>query len=337
MVVSENLSKKKSYTESHNSMQKNIFILCLCLSASCGAAFAQDELPVVVQDFDQYQTNAATYCDAPEREWAKTNTLVPIPQYPKLESTAINNQIARTQSLDTLTQSEKEKLKNDLNMNRIGDFSGYKTLEVARLQYRSTMDSLFACSVVESRLSILTGLQETIKKRIPNRNSEILQKLSKEEKLLRTQKNNLNCNSAGTSGNPPLRELINTSTRQYCHYRYYLTYLDTQLQTDRYTLEQIEKAVGVGSGTQSPTTIAEWNQSYRTHSNALALEIARAESTLPRALRAYQDMERSYPVHLMLTIIYDDYIRLRNNLAVYMNASSQLYMKAYNAQDANQR
>lgn len=48
-------------------------------------------------------------------------------------------------------------------------------------------------------------------------------------------------------------------------------------------------------------------------------------------------MERAYPVHLLLMIIYDDYIRLRKNLSSYMNASTQLYIKAYNAQDANQR
>ncbi len=48
-------------------------------------------------------------------------------------------------------------------------------------------------------------------------------------------------------------------------------------------------------------------------------------------------MEKVYPTHLMLTIIYDDYIRLRKNLSAYMNASSQLYLKAFNAQDANNR
>ena len=93
----------------------------------------------------------------------------------------------------------------------------------------------------------------------------------------------------------------------------------------------------MGSGTQIPATIEEWRSSYLERSSALSREIARAESTLPRALRAYQDMERSYPIHLMLVIIYDDYIRLRKNLSVYMAASSQLYMKAYTAQDANQR
>jgi len=119
------------------------------------AVLATEELPVVVQTFEQYQQNVAAYCDAPEREWTKTNTIVAIPQYPKLDSSAVNAQIARTQSLSNLTQTEKQKLQQDLNAARIGDFSGYKTLEVARLQYRSTMDSLFACAVVESRLEIL--------------------------------------------------------------------------------------------------------------------------------------------------------------------------------------
>ena len=81
----------------------------------------------------------------------------------------------------------------------------------------------------------------------------------------------------------------------------------------------------------------DWIRSYNTYANALDTEIARADATLPSALRALRDMERTYPAHLLLVIIYDDYIRLRYNLSIYMNASTQLYMKAYNAQDANKR
>ena len=87
----------------------------------------------------------------------------------------------------------------------------------------------------------------------------------------------------------------------------------------------------------SSNTVQSWVNSYNSYVNSLQTEIARAETTLPRVLKAYKEMERSYSIHLMLLIIYDDYIRLRKNLATYMNASTQLYMKAYNAQDSNNK
>ena len=46
-------------------------------------------------------------------------------------------------------------------------------------------------------------------------------------------------------------------------------------------------------------------------------------------------MERTYSVHLMLMIVYDDYLELRQNMNTYLNAVSQLFEKANNAQSAN--
>lgn len=131
--------------------------------------------------------------------------------------------------------------------------------------------------------------------------------------------------------------LKNSATRQYCHYRYYLTYLDAELETNRANVETIEKSIGAGDGTRVANTAMEWMESYNNYKYSINHEIERADSSLPKAFRALREMEQAYPAHLMLTIIYDDYIRLRKNLSAYMNASTQIYLKAYNAQDANNR
>ena len=52
---------------------------------------------------------------------------------------------------------------------------------------------------------------------------------------------------------------------------------------------------------------------------------------------AFQEMDRTYVTHLLLVIIYDDYLKLRDNLDKYMSIVSQTFEKAYNAQDANKR
>lgn len=311
---------------------KHCIYICLLLFPWTVLAQSTDT-PKTVLSFWEHEANVRAYCDGASQEWSQYSNLAPIPQYPELESSAVNRQIERTPNLSNISDEERGRLAQELTMGRIGNFSEFKTLEVARLQYRSTMNSIFACAVIESRLNILTKIQDVL----PTKNSEIVTLLKKEETSLRSQKGKLQCNSAGSEKVPSMQELVNSTTRQYCHYRYYLDYLDTALRTDKHQLEQIESAIGTGSGTKIPVTTSAWQESYQTYANALDKEIARADATLPRAIRAFRDMERAYPAHLMLVIIYDDYIRLRNNLSIYMNASTQLYMKAFNAQDENQR
>lgn len=249
----------------------------------------------------------------------------------------MNEQIARTQNLANISEDEKNRLASELDMSRIGNFDGFKTLEVARLQYRSAMDSLFSCSIVDSRLRILDNVRSTVENVTNGGNSEIKLQLDKEQKRLEREKNNLQCNNSSPDKAAVLDEIVNSATRQYCHYRYYLSYLDSNLQMNRTFIEQVEKNIGTNGSKKEARTVNEWRESYNTYANSLDQEITRADTSLPRALRTFLDMEQAYPAHLLLTIIYDDYIRLRANLAAYMNASTQTYLKAYNAQDANNR
>lgn len=302
-----------------------------------GGVFAADELPKVELTYQEYKSDAIAQCDNENKPWGEYNSLVPIPQYAALRADAVNQQIERLKDLDTLPSEERERLVAELDVSRIGDFSGFKALEVARLQYRSTMNSVFACGVVESRLSILRDLRQKIDARFAATNSEIRQKLEAEMDRLQKQKDTMNCHTFAPEEVTLSRELINSSMRQYCHYRYYLSYLESELERNRSAVEQVEKEIGEGDGTKTPRTIGEWHESYRNYASALDKEIDRAESTLPRAIRAYQEMERAYPAHILLVMIYDDYIRLRKNLIRYTNASTQIYLKAFNAQDTNNR
>ena len=88
-------------------------------------------------------------------------------------------------------------------------------------------------------------------------------------------------------------------------------------------------------GTQIPKNTDEWvNIAPRYHLD-LSNEIIRADATLPKAIKSFQEMDQTYGAHVLLTLIYDDYIKLRKALSSYMNISSQLYQKANNAQSTN--
>lgn len=61
-------------------------------------------------------------------------------------------------------------------------------------------------------------------------------------------------------------------------------------------------------------------------------EKTRAKSTLPKAIAAYNEMNRTYTIHLLLGVIYEDYRTLRDQLDTYMRGVTQTFLKAHNAQ-----
>jgi hypothetical protein len=93
----------------------------------------------------------------------------------------------------------------------------------------------------------------------------------------------------------------------------------------------IDTQIGDNSTKQIPTDADSMRRTLGQRQEQIRLEIALAYRTLPRAILAYQEMARTYAAHLMLVIVYDDYVHLRDNLAKYTSATSQLFEKAYNA------
>ncbi len=129
--------------------------------------------------------------------------------------------------------------------------------------------------------------------------------------------------------------IARSATVEYCSYVNYLDYLDATIQDNYTSVMNLEKKIGNGGENQSnPSTIASAAQAMSRRNIQIENDLVRARSTLPKVLVAYREMERTYTVHLMLIIIYDDYLELRENLNTYLNAVSQLFEKAKNAQQS---
>lgn len=286
------------------------------------------------EQYEAYKKEADSYCDSNDRSWKDSNALIPKIDYPELDGNAFNNAMAKWKSDPRVIGDEKSRLESDLDPVKIGEFSGFKALEATRIGYRSRMNSLFACAIISSRIDTLTDLQKNIEKKVKSINSEVLQKLKKDAQKLTESKNILKCN-APTSKEEMITSLTNTAARQYCHYRHYLGYLETRVNTNLSEIQNIEKWIGKWSGTSISQNTAEWNAWFRRYKADIENEIIRADTTLPKALASFWEMDQTYGVHIMLTIIYDDYARLRKALSEYMNINSQIYQKANNAQNPN--
>ena len=139
------------------------------------------------------------------------------------------------------------------------------------------------------------------------------------------------------STTPPVKSslvtsrMVNSVVLQNCHYTKYLTYLESRIDEDMSNTLTIDTQIGTGDAKEIPTDTDTMRRILGQRREQIRIEIALAQRTLPRAILAYQEMARTYAAHLMLVIVYDDYVRLRDNLAKYTSATSQLFEKAYNA------
>ncbi len=288
------------------------------------------------QSYEDFKALIATNCDAPSKPWMNSKegwSLSAPPEYPEFNAAKINAHIQEVVAADT-----RWMLAEELDATRIWNLDGLKALEIARIEYRWVMNDLFACAVIDSRILILKDLQEKIRSKFPTPNSELTNKLNNEaNRLEQIRETMIYCTAPKSSDIPIEIQIKNTSTRQYCHFSHYLNYLKEHLEKNNAVFMNTEKVVGSGDGTEIPENTNDWVNQMRLRQTQIENELIRAKRTPVRALLAFKEMRRTYPIHIMLVVLLDDYLRLRENLNRYLNANSQLFEKMDNAQDANER
>jgi hypothetical protein len=106
------------------------------------------------------------------------------------------------------------------------------------------MNTLFSCAVVGSRIDTLLGLEKLISTKLKIKDSEIQQKLKKDTEKLSIVLNTLKCNPPKSSESRIKAEMIisltNSASYQYCGYRHYLSYLESNIE-DISRTQNIEK------------------------------------------------------------------------------------------------
>lgn len=292
-------------------------------------------------DADSYEcyrdTTLKNYCQDPSQAWNTAPNFWAITDaYVAFESSVQNSQIQKIIAGETNAE-EKARLQKDLSLSRIGTFAGFRAVEIARVQYRNNMNRIFSCAVVAGRYEKISKIMDLI----PTKASDIATKLKKERErygLLRTNmKCWLNNEWEEASKYKIIDRLASSAALEYCSYTYYLDYLGANMKTDLTKAQEIESKIGEGNTARPAATTESALSIITSRQNAVEREIGHARDTLPKALVAYREMERTYGAHLLLVMIFDDYIRLRDNISNYLSAVSQLFEKAYNAQDKNAR
>ncbi len=303
--------------------------------------FAEDTV-TDAETYEAYKKRVTDTCET-DKPWTTADqgggNIIAIPPYPELKKSAIEKRREDIMNAKN-TPEEQERLRSELDATRIANLETFKTLEIVRIDYRNTMNSVFGCAVIQSRESMLENLIKEIAKKYPSPQSEIQQKLKREWERLKIQKEALSCiDQSGEKDTPQSTRVINSAVRQYCHYDAYLRYLRDNLNKNNDFMLTLDASIGRAAGdpTANPPDTARWAAIIAQRGELITTEILRAKTVLPRAIEAFREMERTYTMHLMLVIIYDDYLRFRENLATYFNAVTQLMEKMQNAQIPNNK
>lgn len=215
-----------------------------------------------------------------------------------------------------------------------------KSISLASAAYRANMNTLYSCAIQNSKLNIIEQIEQYLP---PDKRTSIQNRLKTIKDQLSAEMGQ-SCNrvvpeawegkdgSAEAQGTSMYRkQLLDKTAENYCYYRYYLEYINTKIVRNYDRMRKQNEALW-------------WETSkpnYSTNSAALELaavgkqietEITRVKDAFPVALVAFRDFERTYGLHIVLTILIDDYQRTRDNLNYMISPMSQLMYKVYNSQ-----
>ena len=315
-------------------MKKSLFLILIFFLLPIGT-WAGDGAACDTTDFEWcYQKYwVESVCKAPSSPWNANKGVGTVTRdYAPLEANEQNRKIEDVINTEK-NPTEKAKLSKDLDLGRIGLFDGFKSVEIARIQYRANMDRIFSCAVIASRIEKTEKVQSLIS---DAGSSDIKDKLKKDiEKMKKLKAGNCGENADGDTLTDYGAAVSSSATVEYCSYRNYLDYLQSNIDANYTRVIELEKKIGTWDSRRNLNTLSSVAGDISNRQLQVQRDIARAASTLPKAILAYREMERTYSVHLMLMIIYDDYLELRQNVNTYLNAVSQLFEKANNAQSAN--
>lgn len=323
--------------------QKTSFQKYSAFAILCFFSISWDPFSVHALSYDDgFMKPVQTACLSKEANWirdfdGKYNPVIATPptekEYPRLDVMSVNASITAAMNIQSNNISTIAS-----EIATLGSKSS-QIVEIAKIHHREKMNQAFGSAILLSRLRILSDMRTALQSKMWSYSSEIGNKLE-----IETRKTESLLEQYGgkhtTEDKQMIRDrLLQTVMIQHCMYTQYLTYVDGNIEENyqgMINLEQQIRANTVYSGTSIPATITTARQSIESRQDVVRRELAKSENNLLKWIDAFMNMESTYAAHILLVIIYDDYLRLQRNLVKFLNPTSQYFEKSYNAQNVNQ-
>lgn len=213
----------------------------------------------------------------------------------------------------------------------------WNDLDVAKEQYKDTMNSIYKCALLSAQERSIKFIMNTLKEKneVTAYTKEYDAKLKRLESARKVNKC-INANKS-TKQNDQIN-VIRQTTFELCKYNNYLEYLFEYNSLIANVLEQDKQSEESWSNKWAwPDQITEtYNISMianleKKKKEDISAEIERAYKIFPIAFQAYTEYENNLPVHDLLTMLRNDFIEFRLDLHKNLNPINQVVYKISNA------
>lgn len=296
--------------------------------------FAEDSGTISIKSCEKYKSiwdkDFVDYCDKitacdtynPNNNWTSILRIQTISFLP----VKLNKQA--TDSGQTADENS-ELYRNFLDKITYGSFPYLwpSPLEQAKTVYTEVQNAIYNCAVLWTKIKVWENVIKLMTSanmwnqtaKIKAQNESMTKELSKRK-----------CNTIWNKQVAFNEVLLKNVTYHYCNYRYYLNYLS------KYPTYNLDPSKSVSSKAKSP-----WQDKFDTNealqyakmqTNAVQSETDHAKQVYNTAFNWFNELESTYGTHIMLQLIYDDYVQVRNNMSRILSPLSQLAYKIPNAQ-----
>lgn len=212
-------------------------------------------------------------------------------------------------------------------------------LEKVQKIYKSNMNSIYKCVLIDIQERWLKYLEEVISATDKTNLvwKELNTKISSEKTKLTAKKSALKCSwwwEDDSDDRLIKKDVLDQTSLEFCTYIYYLQYLKDVYKNPQNIL---------GITDEELQSVSSWNSQWKTYqvseisswsttiNNAINKEIERTFKVFPLAYYAYSEYEDNYVLHLLLTLIKQDFVIARDQLAKVLWPINQV---AYKIKDA---
>jgi len=202
--------------------------------------------------------------------------------------------------------------------------------------YRERMNGIYACATLNAKYKVNTRLI----KQFDQNGSNIKRDLDKANAQIIAQMNQHACRNtskeqAGGELSTKL-SLVRQSTIEYCNYRHYLSYVDYNVKNQLSDVIKAEEKLRTNTNKNAALSDRFPNtESIATQLGSVTArttwEIEHTQQVYDDAFDAYREFEQNYGSHVLLVLIEDRYIAIREYLRDTMNPIGQVIYKASNA------
>jgi hypothetical protein len=211
-----------------------------------------------------------------------------------------------------------------------------KPLHDVQETYKTNMNSIYKCVLIDIQVRWLEYLEKIISStdKTWSIKKELSQKISSEKSKLKSKKSQLQCGWLSDDKSTSTlikKEVLDQVTFEFCKYNFYLLYLKEGYYSDTKNILWLKEEDLNNTTTSEPIEITNITIQANNINNEIDNEVIKIQKVFPLAYYAYSEYEDSYLLHLLLTLIKQDYVIAREQLSKVLWPINQV---AYKIKDA---